>query len=241
MLTVGELCAGVGALGMAVTQVLDCEVVWHAQFEPKTKQQYAAQVLARRFPAVPNHGDITAIDYNTVQPVDIVAAGFPCQDVSLAGRRVGMLEGTRSGLWRHVARAIGELRPSLVFLENVRSLTSARADDSHVEPCAWCVGETGGRPPVRALGTVLGDLASLGFDAEWEVVRASDVGAPHRRERVFILAWPAADPDRQGLAVGEVESHGPQLAPAQRSDREPAAHAAHDGLQRGGGTRRRGA
>ncbi len=203
-LSVGELCAGVGALGLALTDVLDCAVVWHAQFEPPDKRgrpdrnQYAARVLARRFPDTPNHGDITAIDYNTVQPVDIVAAGFPCQDISLAGRRVGMLEGTRSGVWRHVARAIGQLRPDLVFLENVRSLTSARAD-GHVEPCPWCLGETGGGAAVRALGVVLGDLAHLGFDAEWEVVRASDVGAPHRRERVFVLAWPAADPAHHGL------------------------------------------
>ena len=197
-LTLGELCAGVGALGMALSEVIGCEPVWHAQFEPKTKQQYAAQILAHHHPGVPNHGDITTLDYAGVQSVDIIAAGFPCQDISLAGRRVGLMPGTRSGVWSHVARAIGELRPSLVFIENVRSLTSVRAH-SDVEHCPWCMGDGRDAVALRALGAVLGDLADLGFDAEWTCVRASDVGAPHQRARIFVLAWPsAADPAHDG-------------------------------------------
>lgn len=113
-----------------------------------------------------------------------------CQDVSCAGARKGLRAGTRTGVWSHVAEAIAVLRPPLVLLENVRGLLSAGAD-SNVEPCPWCLGDSGDESALRALGAVLGDLADLGFDAEWQVVSAADAGAPHRRERVFILAWPA--------------------------------------------------
>lgn len=193
---IGSLCTGYGGLDMAVREVFGGTVAWHCQYEPpdkdgrEDKNQYAAQILAHHWPEIPNHGDLTAIDFSQVEPIDILTAGFPCQDVSLAGRRAGLAEGTRSGLWLHVARAIEELRPQLVVIENVRGLLSAPADGD-VEPCTWCVGDAGDEPLLRALGAVLADLARLGFDAEWQVFRASDVGAPHQRERVILLAWPA--------------------------------------------------
>lgn len=192
----GSLCTGYGGLDEAVKQVFGGTVAWHCQYEPpdkdgrEDKNQYAAQILAHHWPHIPNHGDLTAVDWDQVEPVDILTAGFPCQDVSLAGLRAGLTEGTRSGLWLHVARAIEQLRPRLVVIENVRGLLSAKAD-SDVEPCTWCVGDAGDEPLLRALGAVLADLARLGFDAEWQVVRASDVGAPHQRERCFLLAWPS--------------------------------------------------
>lgn len=205
---IGSLCTGYGGLDLAVQAVFGGTVAWHSQYEPpdkdgrEDKNQYAAQILAHHWPEIPNHGDLTAIDFARVEPVDILTAGFPCQDVSLAGRRAGLAEGTRSGLWRHVARAIQHLRPQLVVIENVRGLLSAPADGD-VEPCTWCVGDAGDEPLLRALGAVLADLARLGFDAEWGVLRASDVGAPHQRERAFLLAWPAhpegAGRPRQGL------------------------------------------
>lgn len=112
-----------------------------------------------------------------------------CQDVSTAGLRRGVRPGTRSGLWTVMAQAVDALQPRLVVIENVRGLLSA---DAHcdVEPCPFCVGD-GSDSPLRALGAVLGDLAELGYDARWGGVRASDAGAPHRRERVFIVAYPA--------------------------------------------------
>jgi hypothetical protein len=123
-----------------------------------------------------------------------------CQDVSSAGRRAGLQPGNRSGIWSHCAYAIGVLRPQLVIIENVKGLLSARAH-SDVEPCPWCMGNTTDKC-LRALGAVLGDLASLGYDAEWETLPASDAGCCHGRERVFIVAWPAAvqDPD---IAAGD--------------------------------------
>jgi DNA (cytosine-5)-methyltransferase 1 len=187
---IGSLCSGYGGLDLAVMDALGGSIAWHAQYDPDDTHQYAAQILAHRFPGVPNHGDITAVDWDAVEPVDILTAGWPCQDMSLAGLGAGLMPGTRSGLWYHVAAAIAALRPSLVVLENVRSLTSAKAH-SDVELCSWCLGDIGDEPALRALGAVLGDLADLGFDAEWLCLPASDVGAPHQRWRAFALAWPA--------------------------------------------------
>lgn len=170
--------------------VLAGNLAWVADSDPG-----ASAILTCRFPDVPNLGDITAIDWAAVDRVDVLTAGFPCQDVSCAGVRRGLRGGTRTGVWSYVAAAIGVLRPSLVLLENVRGILSAGAD-SNLEPCPWCVGETGAKHSLRASGAVLGDLASLGFDAEWTCVAASAVDAPHRRERIFILAWPAANSDR---------------------------------------------
>lgn len=188
MKRLGSLCSGYGGLEIAVAAAIpDVEPVWVADPDPG-----AAAILAHHWPHVPNLGDITCLDWATVPPVDILCAGFPCQDVSLAGLKKGMTHGTRSGIWSHVADAISVLRPSLVYIENVGGLRHAKAS-SDMEPCPVCMGDAG-NPPMRALGAVLASMAEIGYDAEWTSVRASDVGAPHRRERVFILAWPRENP-----------------------------------------------
>jgi len=119
-----------------------------------------------------------------VPPVDLVSAGWPCQDISYAGPGAGITEGTRSGLWLKIADGLRQLRPAFVFLENVAALRT------------------------RGLGKVLGDLAALGYDAQWVCLRAADAGAPHRRDRLLILAVrpgeaarlaAAADPGRREL------------------------------------------
>lgn len=189
-LTLGELFAGYGGIGMGIASVFPgVKTAWTAEVE-----NAPARVLERSLPGVPNVGDVRQVDWRGVPNVDIMAGGFPCQDVSVAGKRRGMKEGTRSGLWSEFARAIETVRPKVVVIENVRGLLSAEAGglgeaDGGPGECAWCVGDAGGELAVRALGAVLWDLADLGFDAEWGVFRASDAGAPHRRERVFILAW----------------------------------------------------
>lgn len=181
VLRAGELFAGYGGLALAVSQVLNARTVWLAEFE-----EAPSEILAKRFPGVPNLGDVTAVDWSTVPPVDVLAGGSPCQDVSAAGRRAGMTEGTRSNLWVAMREAISILRPEWVVWENVQGALSAKAtSDSDVESGD---GSVGGPPNLRALGRVLGDLSSLGYDAEWRVVRASQVGAPHQRARVFVLA-----------------------------------------------------
>jgi DNA (cytosine-5)-methyltransferase 1 len=198
---IGSLCSGYEGLGLAVHEVLGGELAWVADNDPG-----AAAILAHHFPSVPNLGDIAATDWAAVEPVAILTAGFPCQDVSCAGGRAGLREGNRTGVWAHVARAIDALRPSLVVLENVRGLLSAGAD-SDLEWCPWCLGDTDPESALRALGAVLGDLADLGFDADWVLVSAADVGAPHRRERIFILAWPA-DADSEYLRPYGRAAHG---------------------------------
>ena len=186
---IGSLFSGYGGLDLAVMNVTGAEVAWHCEWEDAP-----SKILDMHFPGVPNYKDVTKVDFTQVEPVDILTGGFPCQDLSLAGKRAGLKEGTRSGLWSEFARAIEELKPRLVVIENVRGLLSATATNPHLEQCAWCMGESGdGEPPLRALGAVLGDLADLGMDAKWTGVRAADAGAPHNRFRVFIIAYPKHD------------------------------------------------
>lgn len=196
----GSLFSGYNGLGMAVSEVFGSEPAWFSEYEPPTKKipkpaQGAAKVLAHRYPDVPNLGDITAIDWGAIDRVDILSGGFPCTDLSLAGLQAGLMPGTRSGLWSYFALGISKLRPRYVVIENVRGLLSAEAH-SDVEPCPWCLGEGSGEPDLRALGAVLGDLAGLGYDARWCGLRAADIGAPHGRFRVFILARNASDGGR---------------------------------------------
>lgn len=166
----GSLFSGYGGLDLAVEQMFDADIRWHSELNPS-----ASKVLEAHWPTVPNLGDITLIDWEQVEPVDILCGGFPCQDISSAGKQAGIVEGNRSGLWFRYADAIRVLRPRLVLVENVSALIGG-----------------GG------IGVVLGSLAALGFDARWRSVRASDVGCCHRRERVFLVAW-AADAALAGL------------------------------------------
>lgn len=224
-MTIGSLFSGYGGLDLAASAVLDAETVWFCDNDPA-----ASAVLAHHWPDTSNLGDVTSVDWSVVEPVDVLTAGWPCQDISNAGKRAG-IGGERSGLWRHVEVAVGVLRPRLVVLENVGAVT------------------------VRGLGTVLGDLAALGFDAEWTAVRASEAGAPHRRERFFCVAadtsrdgrhewwpepagveWRSDAPvggdvapvyaSRAGLAVGRIEPDWGEREAAQRGDRQPAVRGA---------------
>jgi len=190
----GSLFSGYGGLDLGVTAALarfgiELEHVWFCEFDAAP-----SKILAHHWPDVPNLGDVTKVDFAQVEHVDVASGGFPCQDVSLAGRRRGLKDGTRSGLWSEFRRLIETQRPRLVVIENVRGLLSADAAGD-VEPCPWCLGDADEQHALRALGAVLGDLAELGFDAEWTGLPASEVGAPHGRFRVFIIAWPRAAED----------------------------------------------
>jgi len=180
-LRIGSLFSGYGGLDMAVANHYGATTAWFVEFD-----KHPSAILAHHYPDVPNYGDVTTIDWSQVEPVDIITGGFPCQDVSHAGLRRGVHHGTRSGLWFEMARAIDQLKPWKVVIENVAGLLSATAAGD-VEPCPWCLGDAADGH-MRALGAVLADLAEMGFDAEWGSVRASDAGAPHGRLRVFILA-----------------------------------------------------
>lgn len=232
-LSLGSLFTGAAMLDAAVCDVLGAQPAWFVENDPA-----ACKVLGRRWPNVPNHGDITRIDWADVEPVDVLCGGFPCQDISASGKRVGLRPGTRSGLWSHMAYAISQLKPKLVVIENVRGLLSADAY-CELEPHPWGLGNGTSRP-LRALGAVLGDLAANGYDAEWCGLRASDVGAAHGRFRVFITAWPIAHTpgDRWGKGWPEPtrEFGGSDAA---LSGNETSTYTASIGPVRAGGARRR--
>lgn len=205
-LGVGSLFSGYGGLDLAVEHALGAETIWFSE-----NNDHVSRVFAHHWPGVPNLGDITAIDWRRVEPVDVLCGGFPCQDVSTVGKRAGLAPGTRSGLWSHMAEAIDALQPRFVVIENVRGLLSSPAvraplegdDDAQrnpdhatpgdatlrdLEPDPWGLGDLAARP-LRAAGAVLGDLADLRYDAQWIGLPASLVGAPHPRLRIFILAY----------------------------------------------------
>ena len=184
-LKIGSLFSGYGGLDLAVMNVLDAEVVWHCEWD-----KAPSAILAKHFPNVPNFQDVSKVDFTQVEPVDILTGGFPCQDLSLAGKRAGLKEGTRSGLWHQFARAIEELQPKLVVIENVRGLLSAKADNG-MEYDIETLDGWGAEPVFTAIQAVLGSLADIGYDAKWCGLRAADAGAPHNRFRVFIIAYPS--------------------------------------------------
>lgn len=154
-----SLFTGGGGLDIGVERA-GATVVAHAEVH-----DYASRILAHRFPDVPNLGDVTTIDWTPYAgTIDLIVGGFPCQDISLAGLGAG-LDGERSGLWREYLRAIVELEPRAVLIENVAALRT------------------------RGIDRVLRDLSRAGYDAEWDTISAAALGAPHLRERMFIIAW----------------------------------------------------
>lgn len=173
-LTVGSLCSGIGGLDLGLERA-GMVVRWQAETDP-----YCSRVLAEHWPGVPNHGDVTTIDWSTVDPVDVVCAGYLCQPFSDAGRRRGADDPRH--LWPFVHGAVRHLRPRFVVLENVAGHLRLGFD------------------------VVLADLAALGFHAEWSLVSACSVGASHMRRRLFVVAYPAGegppwgDAGPQGLA-----------------------------------------
>ncbi|WP_329544678.1 DNA cytosine methyltransferase [Streptomyces sp. NBC_01356] len=158
-----ELCAGYGGLGIAVEELTGDKVTVVAEVH-----KAACEVMAYRFPDAPNIGDIRYQNWEELldQEIDKLTAGFPCQDISNAGKREG-IKGERSGVWFNVAEAIRILRPRHVYLENVGAIRN------------------------RGQGAVLTSLSEIGYDAAWTSIRASDIGAPHMRERWFCVATPS--------------------------------------------------
>lgn len=156
-MNVGSLFSGIGGIEIGF-EAEGFTTEWFVEYD-----EYASAVLSKRFPGVPNFRDVTTVDFKAIPRVDILTGGFPCQDISNAGKRAG-ITGSRSSLWKHYLRAIRDIRPKFAVIENVAALTK------------------------RGLNVVLADLAEIGYDALWTNISASAVGAPHRRERIFIIA-----------------------------------------------------
>jgi len=162
-LRVLDLFSGIGGFSLGLERTGGFETVAFCEIEP-----FPRRVLAKHWPKVPIHEDVTTADFSKVGPVDLVTAGFPCQDISLAGKGAG-LAGERSGLFWHILRAVRVVGRPRLLLENVAALLN------------------------RGMGDVLGALAEVGHDAEWHCIPASAVGAPHRRDRLWIVTNPQRD------------------------------------------------
>ena len=159
-LTVGSLFSGIGGIELGLERTGGFETKWFCENDP-----YARAVLRKHWPGIPCHPDIRGLGVSVIpEGVDMLCGGFPCQDISTAGKRVG-IKGERSGLFFEVIRLAGIIRPRYILLENVAALA------------------------VRGLDTVLGELALCGYDAEWDCISAASVGARHRRDRLFIVAY----------------------------------------------------
>ncbi|MEV6046058.1 DNA cytosine methyltransferase [Streptomyces xanthochromogenes] len=205
-LRIGSFCTGYGGLDEAVQRVFGGELAWVSDIDPG-----ACKILAHRHPTVPNLGDLTAVDWSQVEPVDIVTGGYPCQPFSLAGDLKGTAD--ERHIWPGIARALGVLRPRLAVFENVANHLRLGFD------------------------TVLADLAHIRFDAEWCLVRADEIGASHQRKRLIFLARPSdpasagqqgqglpGRPAERGLTVADAHSVRGDGDRAHRGRRaEPAA------------------
>ena len=156
-MTFGSVFAGIGGLDLGLERAgMVCK--WQIENEP-----YCLKVLAKHWPDVPRFGDVRDVKGEDLEWVDLICGGFPCQDISNAGKREG-IRGKRSGLWAEMCRLVCEVRPRYVLVENVAALL------------------------VRGIDVVLGDLAEGGYDADWDCIPAAAVGALHRRDRLFICA-----------------------------------------------------
>lgn len=192
-LTVGSLFSGIGGIDLGLERA-GMTVKWQSEIDP-----FACKVLKKHWPNIPNLGDIKTVDWSTVEPVDLIAGGYPCQPFSTAGKRQG--ENDPRHLWPYFRNAISAIRPKYALLENVRGHLSMGAT------------------------AVVGDLAEIGYDCQWQVVSAASVGAPHRRDRVIIVAYPQSqrsdvvnDYTRSSLGPEEVQQFRNDCGPANVAD-----------------------
>lgn len=163
-LKVLDLFSGIGGFSLGLERTGYFKTIMFCEID-----NYCQRVLHKHWPEIPIHDDIrtlTAKQFEGYERPDVICGGFPCQDISQSGLQLGIDDGLRSGLWREMLRLVCELRPKFLFVENVAALLS------------------------NGMGRVLGDLAESGYDAEWDCIPASALGAPHERDRTWIVGYP---------------------------------------------------
>jgi len=192
--------SGIGGFSLAARWLGGFQTVQFVEWEP-----YCQQILAQHFPDTPIHGDITTF-FPAAGAADVICGGFPCQDISTAGKQAGIKQGTRSGLFYELMRVVRTVQPRYVVMENVAAILT------------------------NGLDTVLGELAEAGFDAEWACIPASAVGACHQRDRWWLVAYPQGQQCDDG---GSAHSAGPTRAAAQfgNGDGKDAANTNHPRLE----------
>lgn len=193
-----DLFSGIGGFSLGLERTGGFKTVAFCEIE-----EFPRKVLKKHWPEVPIYEDIRNLTAARLRDdgisVDAICGGFPCQDISTAGKGAG-IEGERSGLWSEYARLVGELRPQIVFVENVSALLG------------------------RGLSKVLGDLAEIGYNAEWHCISASAIGAHHHRDRLWITAFPQIS-DTEGKRCGEAGQHSQRSAQRSSSGGEVLANA----------------
>jgi DNA (cytosine-5)-methyltransferase 1 len=202
-----DLFSGIGGFSLGLQRTGGFETVAFCDFDKKTHA-----VLNKNFPGVPIFDDVRTLKGEDVGTIDIITGGFPCQDLSVAGKGAG-LAGERSGLWYEMHRLIKETQPRWVIAENVSVLRS------------------------RGLEEVLRSLAEIGYDAEWHCIPASAVGAPHRRDRIWIVAYPNGNDRRSGSSTksskrhSRMESGSSSAGLVERETQPPMAYTSSEGLE----------
>ena len=178
-----DLFSGIGGFSYAAEKIVGgYKTTQFVEIDP-----YCQSVLHKNFPNIPIHDDIKTFKAKKGQ-FDVLTAGFPCQDLSVAGRQKGIGEGTRSGLFYEIIRLLGEIQPKFVLFENVRNLLSHEKGSTFQE--------------------ILFQIAKAGYDAEWSIISAKDMGACHLRERIWIIAYPNKSNRRKGKIFENTSNEG---------------------------------
>jgi DNA (cytosine-5)-methyltransferase 1 len=167
MIRIGSLFAGIGGFELGLERAIpNSQTIWQVEQEP-----FCQKVLEKHWPNAKMYDDVRTVGSHNLESVDILCGGFPCQDISTAGKGKG-LEGEKSGLWKEMYRIISELRPKVAVLENVPAIT------------------------FRGLHRIVGSLSEIGYDCEWDIISARQFGAPHLRKRWFAVAYPKRSPSQ---------------------------------------------
>ena len=192
MIKVGSLFSGIGGFEKGIEDAFGgmAETVWQVE-----QNSFCQKVLKKHWPNATIFDDVRTVGKHNLKPVHILCGGFPCQSISIAGKMDGLENENKSGLWWEMHRIISELRPRIAILENVANVLRVGGPD------------------------VVGSLATIGYDCEWTIIRASDFGAPHRRARWFCVAYPHSirpnqtwvwGPAQQSVQGREIQQRGPQ-------------------------------